>query len=248
MSMARSFAQEPWPVASLQRRHETTDASKVKWASLVMVAIVSGSSFGCVDLTTPSEVTKPDGAVALYDSSIAIDTRAPPDGSAGPPLVFDFESDTQRWSMILDSRSKGFAEPMQSDEQAQTGTGSLRLPIAWSAKDENLFVGIEADTGELGLRSTVSKITFNFWLPPDHKVGSVQAFILGFNAPLRWQSVNNFQQGGLRAGDWTTFELAFADGYPVAPGLTAIGLELSASAAWSGAVFVDNVKVEFVAP
>ncbi len=177
-----------------------------------------------------------------------MDARRTSSDAGRAPLVFDFEfNEPQGWRFVPDSRDVGHPKPEWSNFRTFSGSGALKVPVPRMEKDAKLFVGIEGNTEEIGLRETVSRITFHLWLPSDHTVTFVQAFMFGFDAPLKWQGINHFQAGGLRAGEWTTLKLTFPNGYEVVPGWTALGIEIQASATSDWVAFIDDVVVEFVA-
>jgi len=213
----------------------------VNRALLAALFATSALAAGCVDLGLPLERA---GGDAGPDSQSFVDAGLP-NRPEVPSLAFSFDTDDQGWRLVLDSEGKGYPEPEWTQQRTLSPGGALRVPLKLTSRGEQIFVGILGETEEIGLRDTVSRITFNLWLPPNHKISWSQAFVFGFNAPDRWQSINSFQFP-LRAGDWTTFVLEFENGYQVAPGLTTIGLELKASAPMDADVFIDDVVVEFV--
>lgn len=167
------------------------------------------------------------------------------------PRVFDFEMDANGWGLVLESRevaaAEGLTEPVHSKDKALTGEGSLRVDLETGAMGGKVFVGIQGNAGETGIVRPITKVTFNLWVPTENAISLVQGYILGFfpeGTGRPWESVTSATTPIL-PGAWSTFELSFAVPYPVADFGSSVGLEISTNRAWTGSVYIDNVKIEF---
>lgn len=176
------------------------------------------------------------------------------------PRVYDFEVDTQTWGLALESKDApasspdagasdaGTVEPLkapvQSTTKALTGTGSLRVDIEGVAGTKRqVFVGLQGTPSDIGFVRPITKVTYNLWAPTDSALSFVQAYVVGFgNETPGWKSVSKLPTPGA----WTQYELIFPEPYPVSPYGMSVGFQLETKTAWSGAVYIDAVKVEFM--
>lgn len=162
--------------------------------------------------------------------------------TASDKIVYTFESGPDGWAMSLGSKEMGWPDPTHVKGKGELGTGALEYAID-PALGTTFYVGVEGRS----IVRPVKRITYNLFLPVDHGITHVEAFILGFDSPQgrKWESINQgkfpFVPGG-----WTKFVLEFETPYPVGLWGHAVGFMLVSDAIWKGSVYIDNVEIEMV--
>jgi hypothetical protein len=161
---------------------------------------------------------------------------------ASNKITYTFESTTEGWAMSLGSKGMGLPDPTQVALKGRIGTGALEYVVD-PALGTTFYVGVEGNS----IVRPVTRITYYLYLPVNHGVTLVEAFMLGFGDPQgrKWESVNQgkfpFVPGG-----WTKFVQDFAIPYPVSPFGNAVGFMFVSDTIWKGSVYIDDIEIEMV--
>lgn len=223
------------------------------------VAIGGKGGAPLVDAAVPVNVDAPS-VVVILDAG-ALDTYVPANtggmgGSGGtpdagaplpPPPAFatwEFEETAQGWADYgsgLDPNTAPKSLPVSSQTVVNSGKSSLRYLVNGVSGDSRYLALF--DTAAIGPLAKYASISFSVWVPSDHKLAYLQAFVLGETVP--WAAVDT-NMSPLVLGGWKTFVLPIPTSYvaEVPPNGMAIGLQMVLAADWRGFIYLDSVNLK----
>lgn len=169
----------------------------------------------------------------------------PGTGGTTPVLTdtarFNFETSTQGWTDlgVGTSREPGLA-PVRSSDRAYAGDYSLRYPIVVTKNNtsERLAGVVAGGIGDLPPGKT---ITFQVWVPPGHKITTLQGFVQTRAANSWQQDQRTGEQIGTAA--WTQLSVPIPPSFAGQDPLE-LGVRVTVNGQWSGDVYIDSVRVQ----
>jgi hypothetical protein len=187
------------------------------------------------------------------DASGPTDAAEPADAAPARPRPtaaprWEFEQSASDWADFgrdLAPNDTPKTPPRLSSDRAFGGRSSLAYDLSTTGSDDPRYLAVMNDgvVDRIGPLRGHDLLFFELWLPPDHRVRMVQAFVLGYGVP--WLSTNNFMGQPLQAGGWTTFVVPIPAAYQKPETLPmAIGVQLWTDGAWHGTVHLDSVVVQ----
>lgn len=154
---------------------------------------------------------------------------------------FNFETSTQNWVDLggANGREMG-TQPVRSADRAYAGEYSLRYPIivTKNGPSERLVGVVAANIGDL---PSGQAITFQVWVPPGHKITTLQGFAQT-RATASWQQD---QRTGAEIGTaaWTQLRVPIPATFTGQEPLE-LGVRVTVNGQWSGDVYIDSVRVQ----
>jgi hypothetical protein len=171
----------------------------------------------------------PDAGTGADASSGAPDAGTGADASSGAPdtAQYGFESGAQGWAPTGGMIQSAAASPAQ----AFAGTSSLAVRIAGSGTQQVYVSSPAAPAG--------ATVTFHVWVPSGSGLSWIQPYVQQ-GAAGSWTWTGDWQSiTSLRTDAWNTLAVT-VPGNAATP-LYQLGVQFSASASWSGTVYVDSV-------
>jgi aryl-phospho-beta-D-glucosidase BglC (GH1 family) len=172
-------------------------------------------------------------------SGFSREAHAATPGTNPDPTKFNFETDTQGWS-VSGAQIAGIAT-----SSAQHFAGKRSLAVN--------FNGTAAGQSSVELSDVVvpagATITFHVWVPVGSQVTTIEPYFASFD----WNVWRSTWYGSLTAGAWNTLTITVPLTYTyvdsnkntvtadtITP-LKRLGLKISTGAAWTGTLYIDSI-------
>jgi hypothetical protein len=185
-------------------------------------------------------------AALLFAGLLAVYARAWPSFDSSPPPsdasdawrpLYDFEGDTERWTVSRDM--PGAKAIRATRERASSGRGALEvqleLPAGGGMDERGAAVAVEPDLDDW---SAVREVAVDVYAPEGTEL-IIQVFVLVGNN-YDWRDSGTHP---LRPGTWTTVTWT-TDGVAGRGSVQELGLKLGSRAGdYAGPLLIDNVRI-----